>query len=982
MLGGRGMPGKPSRPVYLALLVALLGGCGAEPPSAPDREPELVVCPADAGCRLLAAMDRAVIEGGAAALLDAAASEDEVLFRLDFEGSGVEALRPPPPAPRIAPHDPEAVSVEELDDARFLRFSGETAHSRAMETAPIALKPGRPHVIRYRVAGRRIGWVLEGKGYRAGVEALFFRLREGADPAVLLDPARRETTRVEPAEPVRGTPVRRSPGWRSIDAAFEPPPGATHAILRIHSGPLLPPPEKPLARGGPPADEAEPAAWFDDLELVASGAPVAPVGTGGLARASDHPLAVAARVDLKVARRASETREGIAAPVSSLLRWRLEVPADARLHLGYGLLPGGGRARFEAWARRQDGGVEALHGESLSAGDDGAWSGATADLSGLAGQVVDLELRTVGDPEDGRGAAWSEVRVEPARSGRLVVLFAFDTLAAKRTSTWGFEKETTPNLSRIAADGLTYRQARSVSPWTLPSFATLHTGLPAATHGAGRGLLGRGRSPLRPGVPTLAGLLREAGWQTRAWVNNPYLDSRVSGLHRGFDRYIDYGTRSRVQAGLPGIDAAIAALEEGGGDRFFFVHLLEPHGPYRPNATWRTRFVDPEYRGRFDRGVPRGNFGRLVRDQLDMYDADRQALQDLYAALLGWGDEQLGRLFDAARASGDEVLFVVTSDHGEEFWEHERFEHGHSLYDELLHVPLVTWRTGGSPATIPQGVSLEQVAGTVLDFAGLPADLPRLPEVAGDGTPLHATGTLYGFERRAVVRDGWKYVHTHRGIGGGHVRIRRPVVRQELFDLAADPGEATSLVEQRPERAADLHRELVLRALEEQPGAWVVGVRGPGDEPARVQLELTLEGGSGWRAGVGDFPWPGEPEAWFGWTLGGGPSRSRLEVDVTGGRTLLVFTPHGPSSSTRARATDADGAPVQLAGPDGPLEAGPLESAAIEATPVRLLEALERPVEVPTVLLFRLPGGGSAEIDGPELPLDLLEQLRTLGYAE
>ena len=968
----------------LALLAAAsLAGCPRSPPDAPADAPALVICPTGSACRLLAAIDDAVIDGRAAELMQAEAQPDEVLYRLDFEGAGVDALSPVPSAERTASHDPASFAVEAGPTGHHLRIGRESAHSRALETPPIALGPGGSHLLRYRIAGRRIGWVLKGKGHRAGVEVLFFALDPAEDvAAALADPERRERARLSAEEPVRGAPVSKSRAWRRIQVGFEPPPGATHAVLRLDSGPLLAAP-RAAGRGAAPVDEPEPAAWFDDLELLRTYDPVL-AGSAALAHTGRHPLAVAAQAGLGGARRSSETREGIAAPAPTVLRWRVDVPPSARLQLGYGLLPGGdSQVGFEVWARQADGRVELLHDEAMSAGSDGAWSAATVDLSSRAGQRIDLELRTAGEGQAASRAAWTEVRIEPDRAGRLVVLFVFDTLAAKRTSTWGFERETTPQLSRIARQGRIYRQARAVSSWTLPSFGSLLTGRGAALHGAGQGLAGRGRSPIRADVPTLAERLRTAGWHTRAWVNNPYLDARVSGLHRGFDRYVDYGTRSRVQAGLTGIEAALAAIAEPGqGDRFLFVHLLEPHGPYRPNATWRTRFVDPGYHGRFDRGVPRGNFGRLVRDQLDLYDEDRQALQDLYAALLGWGDEQLGRVFDAAQDGGDEVLFVVASDHGEEFWEHERFEHGHSLYEELLHVPLVTWRTGGEAGEIGQPVSIEQVPGTILDFAGLSGALPALPERPGPAAAHHATGTLYGYGRRAVIQDGWKYILTHRGLGTGHVRIRQPVVRRELFDLSTDPEERHDRVETEPERAAALHERLVERALEEQPGAWLLAVRSPDDRPLRVRSRLDLEPGSGWRAGIGDFPWPGEPEAWFGWTLGGGPDRSRLDLDLTAARTLLLLTCHGPASWLEVEVTDEQGVALPRVGPAGPLEAGRIAASTVEATPAEVMALMTQQVQEPSVLLVRLPGGGLEPSDVADLPPEVLEQLRALGYAE
>jgi arylsulfatase A-like enzyme/tetratricopeptide (TPR) repeat protein len=372
------------------------------------------------------------------------------------------------------------------------------------------------------------------------------------------------------------------------------------------------------------------------------------------------------------------------------------------------------------------------------------------------------------------------------------VLVTIDTLRADHVGAYGALRARTPTLDALATCGTRFADVSSPTPLTLPSHATLMTGLDPPRHGVRHNSIFR----LADDIPTLAERLRAEGFATGAFVAALVLDRRY-GLARGFDRYDDeMGARRSAAVGFAErradavVDAALGWLETAPARFFAWVHLYDPHASYAPPPGFAAAFPSSPYDGE-----------------------------------IAFADSQVGRLLEGVRARfGPEgMLVVATSDHGESLGEHGEPTHSYGIYDATQRVPLL-FCGPGVPAgrTVGAPVRLADVAPTVLSLAGAAplggadgADLR--PLFAGEATPGRA-GYLETLATRldfgwsplfGVKRDGWKYV-----------KAPRP----ELYDLTNDPGELRNRVEEEPARAAELEALLAARlegARPLQPGVSV-----------------------------------------------------------------------------------------------------------------------------------------------------------------
>lgn len=352
-----------------------------------------------------------------------------------------------------------------------------------------------------------------------------------------------------------------------------------------------------------------------------------------------------------------------------------------------------------------------------------------------------------------------------------LLLVSLDTVRADHLGIYGRVTAETPTLDRIGREGARFANATSAVPLTLPSHATLLTGLLPPQHGLR--LNGLGRLPAES--LTLAEHLSSAGFETAAFVGAFVLDHRF-GLDQGFTLYDDQverpagGQAPRLESERPAdqvIDRAIAWLEgraEPQKPFFLFVHLYDAHAPYAPPEPWRSRFAGRPYDGE-----------------------------------IAFADHQLGRLIAKLEQAGalDSTLVAVAADHGESLGEHGEETHGLLLYEPALHVPLLLRAPRAVPAalTVETEASLADLAPTLAGLLGRP--LPALPELAGrDLGQLLAgealpTRVLYA-ETEYPSAFGWSPLAAARQDGLKLILSPRP----ELFDLRRDPGETTDRKEE------------------------------------------------------------------------------------------------------------------------------------------------------------------------------------------
>jgi arylsulfatase A-like enzyme len=306
---------------------------------------------------------------------------------------------------------------------------------------------------------------------------------------------------------------------------------------------------------------------------------------------------------------------------------------------------------------------------------------------------------------------------------------------------------------------------------------------------------------------TLAETLRSAGYRTAArtsvrWLGNGF------GVMQGFDL---------LEAKSPDVSAALSVdrilewfLEGGDQPRFFFLHVFDVH-QYRSPASYETRFVDSSYRGKLH-----GRVTSIIANTYDhLSDTDVSYAVAKYDAALAFVDAELGRLFDELRKAGlfEETLIIVTSDHGEEFWDHGGTGHGFTLYEEQLRVPLIVKPPAAFPVRngepdVPAGVI--DIVPTVLHYLGLSAPKDRFqgeslrPHIEKDvqprTRPLFAEDT-YFFNSYAVVLDEEKYIHNrippydlfNPGLLLSNLRAFYKFRAPDFYRLVEDPAEKRNL---------------------------------------------------------------------------------------------------------------------------------------------------------------------------------------------
>lgn len=429
---------------------------------------------------------------------------------------------------------------------------------------------------------------------------------------------------------------------------------------------------------------------------------------------------------------------------------------------------------------------------------------------------------------------------EPAPPNVVVVLT--DTLRADRLGCYGNSRGLTPYLDTIAKSSVRFEEAASHAPWTLPSIASLLTSLHPAEHGAGGRLRPTGPDfrTLDPAVTTLAGALENAGWATHAIGNVAFLDA-WTGVLRGFGSVdvespssnLEMRTAERTtDAALTWIDAHCASAS-GDAPFFLFVHYFDPHAVYAPPQPFRRKFAGP-----LDRDDESWVFGTRMQmmalraGALKFEPPVIRRAEKLYDGEVAYLDSQVGRFVDGlgARDLLTDTVLVVTADHGEEFLDHDGFEHGHTLYDELTRVPLLLhYPRELEPTVVRPRVAHIDVAPTILALAGLEPE----PQFVGrslleylvtpDAAPrsVLATGNMW-----ADPQTSWK--------SGDDKLILYPDGRAELFDLSVDPGETHDLAALRPDRVAELQAEVA--QIQRAMGALKRGEAAELDEATRKSL--------------------------------------------------------------------------------------------------------------------------------------------------
>ena len=376
---------------------------------------------------------------------------------------------------------------------------------------------------------------------------------------------------------------------------------------------------------------------------------------------------------------------------------------------------------------------------------------------------------------------WGRKDILPRRPARSLLLITVDTLRADRLGAYGFAGIRTPNIDRLAREGILFESCISPTPLTLPS----HTSLLSGTYPLHHGVRDNGSFVVPASLPTLPTLLAPRGFRTGAVVASFVLDSRW-GLNRGFQDYYDrFETHQRDVVSIGDIqrpaneivDAALSWLEKNGGSKFFlWVHFYDPHDPYEPPTPFREQYAEQPYLGE-----------------------------------IAFVDSEIGRLlrwFDARERSAP-TLIVFAGDHGESLGEHEEHGHGYFVYDATLHVPLLLRLPGREFAGTrhSETVSLVDVLPTVTELLGMTTPAGIQGQSLG---PLIRGGR--GFTERPAYAETY-YPRLHFGWSELHALQDRRLKLiassdPEVYDLQSDSVERENLASSNPDLRRRLQREL------------------------------------------------------------------------------------------------------------------------------------------------------------------------------
>ena len=376
----------------------------------------------------------------------------------------------------------------------------------------------------------------------------------------------------------------------------------------------------------------------------------------------------------------------------------------------------------------------------------------------------------------------------PAKPPLNVVLITIDTLRADHVGCYGYKQIKTPNIDGLAADGMRFESAFAVVPVTLPSHSSMLTG----TYPMLSGMHDFSGNKLSPLQPTLASVLKQAGYQTGAVIGAAVLDSRF-GLNQGFDFYYDHFDFSRLdetnldEMERPGnvvADVALDWLAKNSQKKFFlWMHLYDPHFPYHPPEPYSREYAAQPYDGE-----------------------------------IAFADEQVGRLLRFLKEKGiyQNTVIVLCGDHGESLGEHGEKTHGFFIYNATMHVPLIIRLPESrlpekAARTVADPVSLVDLMPTVLGAVGL--EIPSqvqghnlLPELRGDRTDqLNRDRVLYGETFMPRIHFNWSELRGSENTKYHFIDAPRP----ELYDLSKDPGEVHNLFTEKKAVAEEMRAKLV-----------------------------------------------------------------------------------------------------------------------------------------------------------------------------
>jgi arylsulfatase A-like enzyme len=491
-------------------------------------------------------------------------------------------------------------------------------------------------------------------------------------------------------------------------------------------------------------------------------------------------------------------RRAFVMPHASRLSFYVQVPREAKLVLAYGAAKPGAsilvRTAQDSQQNSQDGSApRTLFEGPISAG----WTDAAWDLGAEAGRAVRIDLVSRGG-----GVAWGEPRlavkaptpspVAPRKFDNIFV-WMVDTLRADKVRAFNPKTRVeTPNYDAFAADATLFAWAHVPGTWSLPSHASILTGVYPAVHKATAH-----EARLARQVPFIAELMKKGGYRTGLFSSNGYVSGKW-GFDRGWDEI-----RNFIRESLPNGAEYLWKTTKSWMDQpankgkplFLYLATVEPHVIYNPKKEFLVKYWDKPYGGPIKPVMTGIQLGHIKTGKLKLNDTDKAYLEALYDAEVTQSDAAFGAFLEDLKQRGlfDSSVVVVVSDHGDEFFEHGNVGHAQGVYQELVHIPLMVRAPGVFPAgkVVEADVEAMDVFPTLLELA----ELPIPPETQGSSLLALAHDEIGHSPRAALsqnqgVTRGLK-VARYRFIQGGLGRL-------ELYDEIEDPLEQKNLAGNHP----------------------------------------------------------------------------------------------------------------------------------------------------------------------------------------
>ena len=489
-------------------------------------------------------------------------------------------------------------------------------------------------------------------------------------------------------------------------------------------------------------------------------------------------------------------------PEASRLSYYLQVPAKAKLALAYGSAQAGVMAHIRV-ARDGAAPVVLFEGPAGARFTDGVW-----DLSAFSGQAVRIDLVSRGG-----GIAWGEPRLlvpgqVPAPAAKKtfehVYVWMCDTLRADKVHVYNPKTNViTPNYDAFAADATRFAWAQVPGTWSLPSQASMLTGVYPNVHKATEH-----ESKINAQLPITPEVLKKAGFRTALFSSNGYVSSKW-GFGRGFDENLNF-IRENLPNGADNLWATAKKwiLPGKAKPQFVYLAVIEPHVIYNPKKEFLKKYWDKPYTGPIKPVLTGIQLGKIKQGTLKVNDTDKAYLEALHNAEITQSDTAFGVFLADLKSAGlyDTSVIIVISDHGDEFWDHGDVGHAQAPHQELVHVPFMIRAPGLLPAgrVIDTDVEAMDLAPTVLELAGVPVP----DSMQGQSVVSTALDEIAHSPSVSMTQNGTM----SRGLKSGRYRmIHAGPGRIELFDEIEDPREHVELVGKRPIALRQMRNVLALQ---------------------------------------------------------------------------------------------------------------------------------------------------------------------------